>query len=69
MKTAIVLALSVWFIASAAAMTKCPAGQITCVQWCDKYGSSQGTCMTGHPNSCDKKPQGAATCVADRGRS
>jgi hypothetical protein len=43
---------------------RCPSGQITCAQWCAKYGTSN--CMTGHPNSCDKKPNGAATCVHDR---
>src|SRR4051794_24356537 len=34
-----------------------------------KYGTARPTCMTGHPNSCDKKPKGAATCVGDVGPS
>ena len=44
---------------------KCPAGKITCAQWCGTYGTARRDCMTGHPNSCDQKPKGAATCVGD----
>jgi hypothetical protein len=68
MKSAVALVLSFSFIASTTAFAKCPAGKITCVQWCAKYRSTGGTCMTGHPNSCDKKPQGGATCVDDHNR-
>jgi hypothetical protein len=68
MKIALVLALSFSSLASTAAFAKCPAGKITCVQWCAKYGTTRATCMSGHPNSCDKKPQGNATCVDDHDR-
>jgi len=65
MKIAIALALTVTFFASTATLAACPKGKITCAQWCGKYGTARPTCMTGHPNSCDKKPQGAATCAGD----
>jgi hypothetical protein len=45
-----------------AAPRACPAGKVTCQQWCAMH-PERTTCMTGHPNSCDKKPQGARTCV------
>ena len=51
---------------SATAAQKCLPGYITCAQWCAKYRTDN--CMTGHPNSCDKKSYGAATCVRDGGR-
>jgi hypothetical protein len=44
----------------------CPSGTITCAAWCSKH-PERTTCMTGHPNSCDKKPRGAATCVPNSG--
>jgi hypothetical protein len=50
-----------------AASAACPKGKVTCASWCQKYGGS--TCMTGHPNSCDKKANGAATCVKDGPRA
>ena len=40
----------------------CPAGMITCAEYC-RRNPQRTTCMTGHPNSCDQKPQGAQTCV------
>jgi hypothetical protein len=39
-----------------------PAGKVTCQEWCAVHPERR-TCMTGHPNSCDRKPQGARTCV------
>jgi hypothetical protein len=47
---------------------KCGAGQITCSQWCAKYRPGASDCMSGHPNSCAKKPGGARACVGDVGR-
>ena len=47
---------------AAAAPRGCPQGRVTCEQWCAMH-PERTTCMTGHPNSCDKKPQGARTCV------
>jgi hypothetical protein len=41
----------------------CPAGKITCQQWCAKH-FNRPNCMTGHFNSCDKKPGGANACVS-----
>jgi hypothetical protein len=49
-------------IAKAAA---CPAGQITCIEWCRRYNASQPLCLTGHSNSCDKIG-GNNACVAIR---
>ena len=46
----------------------CSSGMITCAQWCAKYRSAGSDCMSGHPNSCDKKPNGAQTLVCDKGR-
>ena len=37
-------------------------GKITCAEWC-RRNPQRKTCMTGDPNSCDKKAQGALTCV------
>jgi len=45
-----------------AAPRACPEGKVTCQEWCSMH-PERTTCMTGHPNSCDKKPQGARTCV------
>jgi hypothetical protein len=47
---------------AAAASSRCPQGMVTCQQWCAMH-PERTTCMTGHPNSCDKKPQGPRTCV------
>jgi hypothetical protein len=44
------------------AAAKCPPPKITCREWC-RRNPQRHDCMTGHPNSCDKKPQGADTCV------
>jgi hypothetical protein len=52
-------------ISSASAQKACPAGKITCEQWCSKYRNLSGNCMTGPGNSCEHKPQGAKTCVGD----
>lgn len=38
----------------AGATSTCPAGKITCAEWCMRYNASSSTCMAGHPNSCDK---------------
>jgi hypothetical protein len=51
-----------------AAAGKCGAGKITCAQWCAKYRPGPSNCMSGHPNSCDKKRGGANACVGDVGR-
>jgi hypothetical protein len=49
------------------AASACPAGKITCQEWCRRYRPDPGgNCMTGHPNSCDKKVGGARACVGDR---
>jgi hypothetical protein len=40
----------------------CSAGKITCEQWCARH-PERTRCMTGDPNSCDKKPFGPKTCV------
>jgi hypothetical protein len=53
-------------VTSARAAQKCQPGYITCAQWCAKNRTDN--CMTGHPNSCDKKSYGASTCVRDSGR-
>ena len=42
----------------------CPAGKITCSQWCARHWK-RTFCMTGLPGSCDKKPGGANACVTD----
>jgi hypothetical protein len=42
----------------------CPEGKISCTEWCKKH-PERTTCMTGHQNSCDQKPQGANTCVGN----
>jgi hypothetical protein len=64
----IVFAVSVLtIVAPSCAWAACPAGNITCLTWCQKYGGD--TCMTGHWNSCDKKRRGSAACVPDRPRS
>jgi hypothetical protein len=48
----------------------CPAGKITCQEWCRRYRPDPGaSCMTGHPRSCDKMVGGAKACVNDRPRS
>ncbi len=65
-RTLIVFTALMAISGSQASAAGCAKGKITCQEWCGKYGGN--TCMTGHPNSCDKKPQGNATCVNDRGR-
>lgn len=45
-----------------AKVAKCTPPMITCREWC-RRNPQRTTCMTGHPNSCDRKPQGADTCV------
>jgi hypothetical protein len=46
-------------------VAKCPAGKITCSQWCRKYRPhAMANCM-GPGNGCAGKPQGGATCVGD----
>jgi hypothetical protein len=44
------------------AVAACPAGKVTCAEFC-RARPERTTCMSGHPNSCDQKPQGAQTCV------
>lgn len=66
MKKAIALIVTVTFVGPTALLAKCPERKITCAQWCAKYGTTRTNCMTGHPRSCDQKPNGAATCVGDR---
>jgi hypothetical protein len=68
MKIPIIVLTAVLF-SSTSVLAACPQGKITCSQWCAKYGTERPTCMTGHPNSCDKKPLGGATCVGDVPRS
>jgi hypothetical protein len=47
------------------AFAGCPQGKITCAEWCAKYKYGSPGCMSGYPNSCDHKPQGADSCVRD----
>jgi hypothetical protein len=41
----------------------CQKGYIPCDAWCRRH-PLRTTCLTGHPNSCDKKANGLATCVS-----
>lgn len=65
-KFTVALIIAVTFLGPTVLFAKCPEGRITCAQWCGKYGNGRPNCMSGHPNSCDQKPKGAATCVGDR---
>lgn len=56
-------------IKQTARAASCPAGKITCYQWCRRYNSSSTTCLTGHPNACNTKVGGNNACVFDRPRS
>lgn len=49
-------------IVRVAKVAKCTPPMITCREWC-RRNPQRTNCMTGHPNSCDRKPQGADTCV------
>jgi len=59
--------IEVWSTGASRAAAACPAGKITCQEWCRRYRPDpSGFCMTGHPRSCDKKVGGARACVNDR---
>jgi hypothetical protein len=58
-------AITISGISNVSAQKACPAGKITCEQWCKKYRNLSSHCMTGPGNSCENKPQGAKTCVGD----
>ena len=45
-----------------ASAASCPAGKITCAQWCQKYRPGTTDCMTGGPRSCEGMG-GPNTCV------
>ena len=57
--------ITITFTVSIAAFAACPQGKITCAAWCAKYKYGSPGCMSGYPNSCDHKPQGADSCVSD----
>jgi hypothetical protein len=47
----------------------CPAGRITCEQWCDKYSHDKIGCKHGqNPGSCWNRPGGLQRCVRDKGK-
>ncbi|MBV9159712.1 MAG: hypothetical protein JO019_03915 [Candidatus Kaiserbacteria bacterium] len=48
---------------AASTIAACPAGKVRCADWCGARPWLK-TCMTGHPNSCDKKRGGANACVS-----
>src|SRR5437868_15248643 len=52
-------------LTASGASATCPAGKISCASWCAKYRPGTQDCMSGHTNSCEAKPGGAAACVGD----
>jgi hypothetical protein len=52
----------------AQAAADCPPGKVTCKDWCRRYNAESKNCLTGHPNSCDKKVGGERACVDDKPR-
>jgi hypothetical protein len=65
----VLIACGMALIALSASAYACPPGRITCAEWCAKYRNKPGsTCITGSQKSCDKKPEGLATCLLDQDR-